>query len=407
MHERIDRRPDRPATPALTEDLEPRRLLSDTMSLGDRAGDDMGDGHHDGAEMDHHDHGQGRGDTFTRSNLVSDGAPGSPAAAHTDPHLKNPWGIAFNPAGFWWVSNNHTSTSTLYDGSGALSPPPPNGPLVVSIPTPDDPSGGGAPTGIVFSGGDDFVVTKDGKSGPSRFLFATEDGTIAGWAPSVDFTHAVIGADRTDADASYKGLALAGTPAGDRLYAADFHNHRIDVFGPDFRPVTLRPGAFSDRRVPADFAPFNVANLGGRIFVSYAKVDASGEDEQAGPGLGIVDVYDTSGRLVERFARGGPLNAPWGLAQAPAKFGRFGGDILVSNFGDGRIMAFSPHGRFEGYLRDAGRKPIEIEGLWGIGFGNGNQAGPTDTLFFAAGSNDEVNGLFGSLTPTRPDKHGG
>jgi len=386
------------APESMTETLEPRRLLSGGLSPRDDDGDSSGTNHdHGGDEIhqDGHRHRHDRGDTFVQANLVSDGAT---PAAHTDPHLKNPWGIAFNPDGFWWVSDNHSSVSTLYDAAGNPSPPPPGTPLVVNIPTPDNPAGGGAPTGIVFSGGDGFVVTKDGKSGPSRFLFATEDGTIAGWAPNVDFTHAVIGADSTDTDASYKGLALATTPAGDRLFAADFHNHRIDVFDSSFMPVHLAPGAFSDRRVPADFAPFNVQNLGGKLFVTYAKVDASGEDEQAGPGLGMIDVYSTSGRLLDRFARGGALNAPWGLAQAPEHFGRFGGDVLVGNFGDGHILAFDRHGHFDGFLKGADHNPIEIDGLWGIGFGNGKQAGPTDTLFFAAGTNDEADGLFGSLT---------
>jgi uncharacterized protein (TIGR03118 family) len=388
-------------TPGVTEELEPRRLLSAGLMRHDGgAGEDHSsdNGNDRGDVMTDESHGhrrhENRGDRFVRADLVSDGAV---PAAHTDPNLKNPWGIAFNPDAFWWVANNHSSTSTLYDASG--TPAPPGTPLVVNIPTPDDPNGGGSPTGIVFSGGSGFVVTKDGKSGPSRFLFATEEGTIAGWAPNVDFTHAVIGADSTPTGASYKGLALAGTHSGDMLYAADFANRRIDVFDDKFAPVHLAPGAFTDRRIPADYAPFNVQNLGGRIFVSYAKVEEGGDEEQAGAGLGFVDVYNTSGRLIDRFAQHGPLNAPWGMAQAPDHFGRFSNDILVGNFGDGRIMAFDKHGRFEGYLRGTDGKPIEIDGLWGISFGNDKQAGPSTTLFFAAGANDEADGLFGSLTP--------
>jgi uncharacterized protein (TIGR03118 family) len=182
------------------------------------------------------------------------------------------------------------------------------------------------------------------------------------------------------------------------LFAADFHNHRIDAFDQNFAPVHLPRGAFSDRTIPSDYAPFNVQNLGGKLFVTYAKVAPGGEDEQAGAGLGFVDVYNTSGRLIDRFARHGPLNAPWGMAQAPDHFGRFSGDVLVGNFGDGRIMAFDKHGRFEGYLRGQDNQPIQIGGLWGIGFGNDKQAGPSTTLFFAAGTHDEADGLFGSLT---------
>ena len=397
MLERILKRSASPATDSLTEALEPRRLLSVAVALKDDRGD--GGGHDAGRgdenmQGDERDRRRDRGDTFIQTNLVSDGAT---PAAHTDSNLKNPWGIAVNPDAFWWVANNHSSTSTLYDASGAPSPPPPGGPLVVSIPSPDDPNGGGSPTGIVFSGGSGFVVSKDGKSGPSRFLFATEDGTIAGWAPDVDLTHAVIGADATATDASFKGLALATTVSGDRLFAADFHNRRIDVFDSTFMPVHTANGAFSDRRIPSDYAPFNVQNLGGKIFVAYAKVAPGGEDEQAGAGLGFVDVYNTTGRLVDRFAQHGALNAPWGMVQAPRHFGRFSGDILVGNFGDGRILAFDREGHFDGYLRGVDHKPIEIDGLWGIGFGNGKQAGPTDTLFFAAGTNDEADGLFGSL----------
>ena len=386
------------------EELEQRRLLSVAVAMRHEFG--PADSHDGGNDMSAEESARrrGHGDTFVRTDLVSDGAT---PAAHTDPNLKNPWGIAFNPDGFWWVANNHSGTSTLYDSNGVLSPP--GTPLVVSIPSPANPDGGGAPTGIVFSGGSGFVVSKGGKSGPSRFLFATEDGTIAGWAPNVDLTHAVIGADRSAGDASYKGLTLASTRSGDQLYAADFHNKRIDVFDDKFAPVHLSAGAFSDRRIPAEYSPFNVQNLGGKLFVAYAKLDAGGEDEEAGAGLGFVDEYDIRGRLLMRLAQHGPLNAPWGLAQAPDHFGRFSRDILVGNFGDGRIMAFSRNGHFDGYLRGTDHKPIEISGLWGIGFGNGKQAGPTDTLFFAAGTNDEENGLFGSLRLAdnkRSDGHG-
>jgi len=369
--------------------MEPRRLMSSLTTLSSH---DMGDHGHD------HEHEHGRRDAqdvFVQANLVSDGGPPSETASNIDPHLKNPWGIAFNPEGFWWVSDNHSHVSTLYDQNGVLSPP--GTPLVVSIPSPTNPLGGGSPDGIVFNGGDGFVVSANGKSGPSRFLFATEEGAIAGWSPGVDFTHAIMAVPPSASEPVYKGLTLATTKNGDMLFAADFKNGKVDVFDDKFAPAHLGSRAFSDRHIPDGFNPFNVMNLNGRIYVAYAK-RGEDNDEVVGSGLGFVDVYDTRGRLVRRLASGGPLNAPWGMAQAPDNFGHFGGDVLVGNFGDGRIMAFDREGHFDGYLRGADHKPIEIEGLWGIGFGNGKQAGPTDTLFFAAGTNDEANGLFGSLT---------
>jgi uncharacterized protein (TIGR03118 family) len=271
----------------------------------------------------------------------------------------------------------------------------------VAIPVPGDPSGGGAPTGVVFSGGSGFVVANGTASGPSRFLFATEDGTIAGWSPDADATHAIIGVDNSAAGANYKGVALATTKAGDRLFAADFANARIDVFDDHFAPVAPSNAAkspFADKKLPAGFAPFNVQVLGGKVYVAYAQVGAGG-DEQAGAGLGFVDVYNTKGKLTKRLAKGGPLDAPWAMALAPKSFGRFGGDILVGNFGDGKILAFKRSGKFDGFLLDAANNPIVINGLWGLGFGNDQQAGPSTTLFFAAGTNDEENGLFGSLLP--------
>jgi uncharacterized protein (TIGR03118 family) len=334
---------------------------------------------------------------YTQTNLVSDGA--TPAAV-TDPNLVNPWGIAFNPQAFWWVADNETGVSTLYDSTGAIAPP--GTPLVVNIPSPGDPTGGGAPTGIVFSGGNGFAVTNGTATGASRFLFATEDGTIAGWSPDVDATHAIIAVDNSAAGAIYKGIALATTKAGDELLAADFHNAKIDVFDANFAPVAPAKGAknpFTDKKLPAGFAPFNVQVLGGKVYVAYAQQDAAGEDEVAGAGLGFVDIYNTKGKLTKRLNGGQNLNAPWGLAQAPKTFGRFGGDVLVGNFGDGRIMAFRKSGKFDGFLLGADNNPIVINGLWGLGFGNDQQAGPSTTLFFAAGTNDEANGLFGSLVP--------
>ena len=319
--------------------------------------------------------------------LVSDG---SVPADHLDANLVNAWGIALNPTGPAWVANNGTGTSTLYDGAGhALA-------LVVTIP-PVNGDDHGNPTGIVFSGGNDFVVSSGGKSGPARFIFDAENGTITAWAPTVDGTHAIVVSDRSDAGAIYKGLAIGGSGAGHLLYAADFHNGRVDVFDSTFARLDM-PGAFVDRHLPAGYAPFGIQNVQGDIYVTYARQDADAEDEIAGRGLGIVDVYDPEGALIARVATRGHLDAPWGVALAPASFGRYGGSLLIGNFGDGAINAFDPmSGEFRGTLRDHAGKPLQIDGLWGLAFGNGVQAQPSNVLFFTVGPNDESGGAYGRI----------
>jgi uncharacterized protein (TIGR03118 family) len=330
-----------------------------------------------------------RGTFYTLHNLVSDGAV---PAAHNDPHLKNGWGVAFNPNGFQWVANNATGTSTLYDGNGVPQS------LVVTVPGPGGTQG--APTGIVFSSSNDFMVTNGVVSGPSRFIFATEDGTISGWAPNVDPTHAILAVDNSASNAVYKGLALAANGNGNFLYATDFHNGKVAVFDNVFHPATM-PGNFSDPHLPVGFAPFGIQNLNGNLYVTYAKQDAERHDDVAGPGLGFVNVFNANGQLIGRLASRGPLNAPWGMAIAPADFGIFSNALLVGNFGDGRISAFDvPTGNFLGQMRDADGKRLVIDGLWGIDFGNGILNQPTNALFFAAGPNDESDGLYGRIDPS-------
>ena len=311
-------------------------------------------------------------------NLVSD-VPG--AAEHTDPNLVNGWGVAFNPFGFVWVADNGTGVATLYDGDGNPQS------LVVSIP-------GGRPTGIVFNGSNDFVVSKGGVSGPARFIFATEGGTIAAWAPNVDPTHAITVVPASGA--IYKGLALGGDGTRLLIYATDFHNGKIDVFDKAFSPVSLA-GGFADS-IPDTFAPFGIQNLGGSIYVTYAKQDKDREDDVQGRGEGIVNVFTAGGKFVRRLAKGGPLNAPWGLAIAPADFGGFSNTLLIGNFGDGTINVFDlSRGRFVGQLSTPDRRPITIPGLWGLAFGNGLLGQPTNVLFFAAGPDDEAHGLYGRI----------
>ena len=322
---------------------------------------------------------------YTVHPLVSDV---SGAAPTTDPNLVNAWGLTASSSSPWWVADNGTDKSTLYNGNtGAIVP------LVVQV--------AGGPTGTVFNGSDGFVVQSGAVSGPARFIFASEDGRIRGWNPTVSPTVAQVGVDRSGAGAIYKGLAIAQTASGPRLYAADFHNARVDVFDGSWNLVG-GPDVFVDPDLPAGYAPFGIQTIGSRIFVSYAKQDEAAEDEVAGQGLGFVDVFDTAGNLLARVAQHGQLNAPWGLALAPASFGRFGGDLLVGNFGDGEINAYEEleNGQFahRGELRGADGKPLAIDGLWALEFGNGAAAGPTGTLFFTAGPDDESHGLFGSIT---------
>jgi uncharacterized protein (TIGR03118 family) len=317
------------------------------------------------------------------------------AADHLDKNLLNAWGVAFNPNGFVWVSDNHAGVSTLYDGLGNPQS------LVVAIPAAPGNSGSGSPTGIVFSSSNDFVVSNGTVSAPSRFIFASEDGVISGWAPSVDTTHAIRAA--ATPNAIYKGLALGANGTGNLLYATDFHNAKVDVFDKSFSPVSV-PGGFADPNIPAGFAPFGIQNIGGALFVTYAKQDAQRVDDAHGPGLGFVNVFDANGHLLRRVASRGKLNSPWGLALAPADFGKFSNRLLVGNFGDGAILAFDLHsGQFKGRLRNADGQPLKIDGLWGLQFGNGIQNQPTSALFFAAGPDDENHGLYGSIKAVHQD----
>jgi uncharacterized protein (TIGR03118 family) len=329
--------------------------------------------------------------------LVSD-QPG--VADHTDPDLVNSWGVAFNPTGFVWVTDNHSGKSTLYDGLGNKQS------LTVTIPDAAGTQGAGAPDGIVFSGGSDFVVTQGADSGPARFIFAQEDGIISAWAPNVPapapatIAHKV--ADRSDVNAIYKGLALGASSGNDFLYATDFHNNRIDVFNSSFGLTSLA-GNFTDPNIPTGFAPFGIQNISGQLFVTYAKQDDNAEDDSPGVGNGFVDIFDTSGNLVKRLISQGGLNSPWGLAKAPGNFGEFSNDLLVGNFGDGAIHAYDPStGDPKGVLSDKLGNPISIDGLWGMQFGNGLNNQPLNTLFFAAGPGGEAHGLYGRVDVPEP-----
>lgn len=303
-------------------------------------------------------------------------------ARTVDPSLVNPWGLTFAATGNLWVANNGTGTSTVYDALGNKQT------LTIGIPSPTSPSGG-SPTGIVSNATTDFKI---GTNGPAQLIFAGEDGVISAWNGSL--MSAQVVADRSAQGAVYKGIAMATNADANLLYATDFHNARIDMFDATFAFVR----SFTDPNIPAGFAPFGITNIGGRLYVSYAKQLAPGNvDDEAGVGNGFVDIFNPDGTLSGRFVSNGNLNSPWGMAVAPAGFGRFAGAILVGNFGDGRIGAYDPNsGAFLGSLADINALPLVIDGLWGLTFGP--NAGST-TLYFASGPNDEAHGLVGTITP--------
>ena len=334
---------------------------------------------------------------FAQHNLVSDGFI---AADHTDANAVNAWGLDAGPTTPWWFSDNGTGKTTLFNVGTNL--------IQAEFIVPGAGGEQGNPTGLVFNGGSGFVVDNGAGSSPARFIFSSEDGTISAFRGAPIVT--VVPNPQAPAhDAIYKGLAIDSRTNGQFLYATDFHNGKVDIFDSSFHAVTIA-GSFTDPNLPAGFAPFGIQNINGTIYVTYALQDEDKEDEVAGPGNGYVDAYDTSVNLIRRVASAGELNSPWGLALAPDNFGRFSGDLLIGNFGDGRIHAFDPNeltatGEFEavGLLHSAGGPPVQIDGLWALQFGKGSSAsGPATTLFFTAGPAEEEHGLFGTLVPVPP-----
>jgi uncharacterized protein (TIGR03118 family) len=326
-------------------------------------------------------------ESFQQTNLVSD-QPG--VALITDSNLVNPWGISMSPTSPFWVANNGTGTATLYAGDVNGSAFTRNS-LVVSIPE-------GAPTGTVFNPfTTDFFVQGGGKSARALFLFASQVGIVSGWnsgVPAAGSTQAQVGGSN---DAVYTGLAIGSVGTAHYLYAADFEHRKIDVYDTTFHVVTLE-GSFSDPNIPNSYAPFNIQSLGGKLYVTYAQQSHKEPDEETDRGSGFVDVFDTSGNLLQRLIQGNHLNAPWGLALSPSNFGAFSDALIVGNFGDGQLHAYDQQsGRYLGEFKDANGKPVVIDGLWGITFGNGGNGGDRNALYFASGPDDETHGLFGSL----------
>jgi uncharacterized protein (TIGR03118 family) len=332
---------------------------------------------------------------FDQVNLVSNVAG---AAAFKDEKLVNAWGMSFSPTGPWWISDAETGVATIYRGDGSALTNPDGSQFFVTVPTAEGGTPPSNPTGQVFNSTPDFVVSKDGVSGAALFIFATENGTISGWNRTVDPANAVRMVDNSKLGANYKGLAIGQTKKGNFIYATNFHDGVVEMYDGTFQLVKT----FTDDCLPEGYAPFGIRNLGGKLYVTFAKQDEDKEDDVAGRGHGFVDVFDLNGRHGHRLLSRGKLNSPWGLEIAPDGFGRFSGDLLVGNFGDGRIHAYDlKHGKFDGTLRGRHHKAIEIDGLWAISFGNGGLAGATDELFFTAGPNEEEDGLFGKLVRSK------
>lgn len=327
---------------------------------------------------------------YKQINLVSD-IPGN--AQITDPNLVNSWGLARSQKGPWFVADNGMGVSTRYKGNGKIKILP----LIITIPAIDGNSAS-SPTGVVFNEGNDFNIGNVADDvEPARYIFVTEDGTISGWNMNVDLFNAIQKVDNSPG-AVYKGVTIAENGDQTLLYVANFRGGSVDVFDTNFGVVNLAVDSFKDNNIPTGFAPFNVQNINGEIYVSYAQQDAEKHDNLDGPGLGYVDVFNPDGTLDKRLEHGSWMNAPWGITMAPSRFGKFSNDILIGNFGSGNIAAFDPEtGEFKGLLSDS-KGLITIDGLWGIKFGNGELAGPANTLFFAAGIDGEAHGLFGTIT---------
>lgn len=322
--------------------------------------------------------------TFVQRNLVAD-IP-SYGAVTIDPSLVNAWGLAFGPDGALWVANNGTGTATFYSQAGAKLPP------TIAIPSAIE-GEAGVPTGMIYNASPDFVIPGTGSGptvGAAQMILAGEDGTISAWNANAGST-AVLVADRSAEGAVYKGIATGLNGDAMFLYLTNFKGNSIDVFDAGFHFVS----SFTDATIPAGYAPFGIQNIANRLYVTYAKQKGpNNEDDEPGVGNGFVDVFTPAGELLRRFASRGSLNSPWAIAVAPAGFGKFGGDILIGNFGDGTIGAYDPiSGALIEILRAPGGAPLSIPGLWALAFPAGSS-----TLFFTAGPADETHGLVGTLT---------
>ena len=335
---------------------------------------------------------------YTRTDLTANRS-GISSAPNIDPNLVNAWGMSRSSGSPWWISDNGTGLSTLYDLNGVPQS------LVVTIPPPKGQNGTAAPTGTVFNYTGEFNVAPGASA---FFIFVTEDGTISGWNPNVNLTSAELVVDHSQQGAIYKGCALAMTPSGPRLYVNNFATAQVEVYDGHFHQVVEHAGAFEDSRLPNHYAPFGIQNVGGNIVVTFAQRSPGSHDENHGPGLGYVDVFDTRGNLLLRLQHGPFMNAAWGIAEAPGDFGVFSHRLLIGNFGDGTIHAFNAvSGKLDGTLLNADGSPLSIDGLWGLSFAGDNaKSGSAVTLYFTSGPNEESDGIFGNIVPASNEQRG-
>jgi len=313
--------------------------------------------------------------SYQQVNLVA--SSNGYGATRVDTNLVNAWGVAIGSTGAFWIASTEKDLSTVYDRSGTTL----INPIVVD----------GEPTGVVFNPTLDFVIPSSGGQ-VSKYIFAGEEGTVQSWNSGAA---AVEVADNSADGAVYKGIALGVDDGANFIYIANFSEGEIEVLDKNFTYVSTKP--FIDPLLPIGFAPFNIKNIGGKLWVTYAKQSPDKYDDESGPGNGYVSVFNTDGTFVKRFASGGTLNSPWGIAQAPSNFDQGSNAILVGNFGDGRINIYTKDGDYVGQLKD-GDIPISIEGLWSLTFpSNGVPAGDQNQLFFTAGPDNEEEGLFGYI----------
>ena len=345
---------------------------------------------------------------FGDTALVSDKVGVVATTTTIDANLSNPWGVAVAPGLPFWIADNNSNLSTLYNGMGANETGSITGASEVGIAIPASAAGVPAnPTGQVYNGGGGFLISTRAGQESALFIFDGEGGTIAAWASDSGATAATVYDDGVTNGANhavYKGLALGTVNGSAFLYATDLHNNKVDVFDTNFAKPAGMQGKFIDPQIPAGFVPFGIAALNGQLYVSYTQQDAAKHDETTGAGLGYVDAFDFSGNFVSRFASAGVLNAPWGMAVAPAGFGSLAGDLLIGNFGDGKINIFAPNGTAlatsMGPLTVTNGGAIAIPGLWSLVFGNGDADKPATTLFYTAGFADQTDGVFGSIAVT-------
>ena len=348
---------------------------------------------------------------YQQTNLASDieGLAQNPPNGRTDTQLLNPWGLVASPTSPWWIADNNSGLSTLYNGQGVKQG------LVVNIPSSTSATGG-TPTGVVFTGTSGFSFQADGKTAGAVFTFVTEDGTILAWGTGINPQDlpgdAFIVVDNSNNPtaangAVYKGATIAQMTAGrpSYLYVANIRSGRVEVYDPTFNPVLLPDidghAALVDGEIPEGFAPFNVQEINGDLYVTYARQNPAKHDDLDFPGFGFVDKFSPTGKLLQRLESGPWLNAPWGVALAPANFGFYSNHLLIGNAGSGQIAVYDvATGRFDGLLRDANGHALQNDRLWALKFGNDQAAGPSNWLFFTAGVEDEAHGLFGFFAPT-------